>query len=122
MDDEIARRARTAMAWHAYIPDGAVTVQVESGWVTLIGTVEDAFERKEAEAAVRKLEDVVGITNLIETRASVAPDQVKNTRACPESHTGAIYCPVANERTAVDGTHASDASSFLKRAAGWPRA
>src|SRR3954468_5955490 len=47
----------------------------------------------------------------------VAPDQVKNTRACPESHTGAIYCPVANERTAVDGTHASDASSFLKRAA-----
>ncbi len=122
LDYEIARRARIAIAWHACIPDGAVTVQVENGWVTLIGTVEDAYERKEAEAAVRKLDDVVGVTNLIETRASVAPDQVKDTRACSESHTGAIYLPVANDTTAVDSTHASDESSFLKRAAGWLRA
>src|SRR5215216_6400595 len=40
VDDEIARRARIAIAWHALIPDGAVTVQVENGWVMLAGTVE----------------------------------------------------------------------------------
>src|SRR5690348_1492626 len=37
-DDEIARRARVVIAWHALIPEGTVTVQVENGWVTLTGT------------------------------------------------------------------------------------
>src|SRR5215207_5160834 len=74
-DDEIARRARVVIAWHALIPDGAVRVQVENGWVTLTGTVEDGYERKEAEAAVRKLDDVVGVTNLIEIgTATQKPD------------------------------------------------
>src|SRR5829696_3773585 len=48
---------------------GAVLVQAHNGWVTLTGTVEDAYERREAEAAVRTLDDVVGVTNLIAMRA-----------------------------------------------------
>src|SRR5829696_9302792 len=51
---------------------GAVTVQVHNGWVTLTGAVEDAYERREAEAAVRTLDGVAGVTNLIETRMSAA--------------------------------------------------
>src|SRR5829696_5048512 len=50
---------------------GAVLVQAHNGWVTLTGTVEDAYERREAEAAVRTLDDVVGVTNLIAMRAGV---------------------------------------------------
>src|SRR3954453_1732370 len=38
-DEEIARRARVVMAWHVGVQDGAITVQVEKGWVTLTGTV-----------------------------------------------------------------------------------
>jgi osmotically-inducible protein OsmY len=67
-DDEIARRARVVIAWHAHNPEGAVTEQAHNGWVTLTGTVEDAYERREAEAAVRTLDDVVGVTNLIGMR------------------------------------------------------
>src|SRR5690349_512699 len=52
-DDEIARRARVVIAWHAHTPEGAIRVQVHNGWVTLTGTVEDTYERTEAEAAVR---------------------------------------------------------------------
>jgi len=71
-DDEIARRTLVVIAWHVHTPEGAVTVQVHNGWVTLTGAVEDAYERREAEAAVRTLDGVAGVTNLIETRMSAA--------------------------------------------------
>jgi len=71
-DEEIARRARVVMAWHVGVQDGAITVQVEKGWVTLTGTVEDAYERREAETAVRTLDDVAGVTNLLQIRASAS--------------------------------------------------
>lgn len=64
-DDEIARRAYVVIAWHAHTPEGTVRVQVHNGWVTLTGTVEDAYERTAAEAAVRTLDSVAGVTNLI---------------------------------------------------------
>src|SRR5215211_2655369 len=44
-DDEIARRARVVIAWHAHTPEGTVRAQVHNGWATLAGTVEDAYER-----------------------------------------------------------------------------
>src|SRR3954452_17492690 len=58
--------------------------QVHNGWVTLTGAVEDAYERREAEAAVRTLDGVVGVTNLIETRTSTAaPILGGGSRRCP---------------------------------------
>ena len=41
-------------------------MRVASGWVRLTGLVDDPYERREAEAAVAKLDGVVGISNLIE--------------------------------------------------------
>jgi len=87
-DDETAYRARVAVAWHAHTPDGVVKVQVTNGWVTLTGTVEDAYERRRAEAAVRKLDGVVGVTNLLEIRATTqeAAVPVGNEDACAGLH------------------------------------
>ena len=65
-DDELAGRVRTAIAWHRHAPDRAIAVRVASGWVRLTGLVDDPYERREAEAAVAKLDGVVGISNLIE--------------------------------------------------------
>src|SRR5689334_7869950 len=59
LDDEIARRACVVIAWRLHLQESSITVQVHNGWVTLTGTVEDAYERQEAEAAVRRLDDVV---------------------------------------------------------------
>lgn len=69
-DDEIARRAVQIIAWHAAIPQGAVQVKVQGGWVTLTGTVAWQYQRASAEAAVRKLSSVIGVTDNIELRAS----------------------------------------------------
>jgi osmotically-inducible protein OsmY len=38
-DDQIAERALKVMAWDASVPEDAVGVRVEKGWVTLEGSV-----------------------------------------------------------------------------------
>ena len=126
LDDEIARRARVAIAWHALIPEGTVTVQVEKGWVMLTGTVEEGYERKEAEAAVRKLDDVVGVTNLSEIgTATQEPDtdrQIEKTfEQQPEAD--AIRLMISDDRDTLRGRMpVAHPASFLERAAGWFRA
>src|SRR5215208_2266544 len=41
-----------------------VTVHVQKGWVTLAGTVEDAYQPRVAEVTVRKLDGVGGVSNM----------------------------------------------------------
>ena len=38
-DDEIAKRALSVLMWHAMVPQDAVKVTVQKGWVTLTGVV-----------------------------------------------------------------------------------
>lgn len=71
-DDEIAQRALRVLSWHAGLPADAVQVKVQGGWVTLTGQVGWQFQRSDAEAAVRKLSGVVGITNQIGLPSSPA--------------------------------------------------
>jgi osmotically-inducible protein OsmY len=73
-DSEIARRARVAVAWHTHSPDAAINVQVTNGRVTLTGSVEDAYERWDIEAALKKLDGVAKVSNLIEIEG--APQKV----------------------------------------------
>ena len=51
------------------VPDNAVTVKVENGWVTLAGQVERHFQREAAEQDVCRLSGVVGMSNQV----TVAP-------------------------------------------------
>jgi osmotically-inducible protein OsmY len=67
-DDEVAQRAAKIIDWDSTVPPGRVKVKVEKGWVTLTGDVEWQFQRMAAEAAVRKLSGVIGVTNLITVR------------------------------------------------------
>jgi osmotically-inducible protein OsmY len=75
-DDEIAQRALSIIAWHALVPD-AIKVKVEAGWIVLTGTVDWHYQRQAAEAAVRKLSGVVGISNFIEIRENAKAPNVK---------------------------------------------
>ena len=61
-DDQIAARALKIMAWNGTVPDGAVKLKVQKGWVTLTGKVDWYFHRAAAEAAVRRLSGVTGVT------------------------------------------------------------
>ncbi len=65
-DDEIAKRALSAIRWNTVIPDEAVLVKVQDGLVTLTGKVEWNYQRNAAVEAVRGLSGVIDVYNKIE--------------------------------------------------------
>jgi osmotically-inducible protein OsmY/uncharacterized protein (DUF2267 family) len=76
-DQEIAECAAWALRWHAAVPEDAVQLTVEDGWVTLYGSVAWQFERLAAEGAIRDLVGVRGITNLITVPRRAAASDIK---------------------------------------------
>jgi osmotically-inducible protein OsmY len=68
-DEEIAMRARASISWAALVPTGQVHVEVQSRWVTLSGQLDWHFQRKAAEAVVKNLAGVSGVSNEITLRA-----------------------------------------------------
>lgn len=76
-DDEIAKRALNILKWNELIPDEAIQVSVEKGWVTLRGEVAWQYQKKAAEDAIRKLTGVSGISNNISIKPSVLAADVK---------------------------------------------
>ena len=62
-DDEIARRMIDILLWDVTMPNGAVTVKVEHGLVTLGGEVRWQFQRARAENLAYRLGGVLGVTN-----------------------------------------------------------
>jgi osmotically-inducible protein OsmY len=52
-------------------------VTVKDGWVTLEGTVDLEFQKILAESAVKKLKGVTGVTNKMEIKPKVTPQEIK---------------------------------------------
>ena len=76
-DDQIAQRALDIIAWDTTIPEEKVKVKVQKGWITRSGEVDWYFQRNAAEAAVRKLSGVTGITNAITIKPRVQAGDIK---------------------------------------------
>ncbi len=76
-DDEIAKRALNILNWSTAIPEGAVQVQVEDGWVVLKGTVEWNYQKIAATEAVRALAGVFDVANNIEVKPYLSQFDVK---------------------------------------------
>jgi len=70
-DDDIAKRAVQSLDWDVSVPNNKVKVKVEKGWVTLTGEVDWNFQRSAAEADVRKLQGVKGVSDEIKVKPSV---------------------------------------------------
>lgn len=75
-DDEIAKRAIELLRWNSSVPD-AIRVTVNDGWITLTGEVDWQFQRTGAEASLRGLAGVNGITNNIALRAKPRATEVR---------------------------------------------
>jgi osmotically-inducible protein OsmY len=71
-DDDIAAAAIDRLSWDVSIPRGAITLDVEKGWVTLKGKVDWHFQRDAAEKAIRPLAGVVGISNQVAIKPRVS--------------------------------------------------
>jgi osmotically-inducible protein OsmY len=76
-DPEIARAAVNALEWNILVPHDRIQVVVEDGWITLRGEVDWAYQREEAERAVRNITGVKGVSNLITVAAVPTPSDVK---------------------------------------------
>lgn len=76
-DDQIAERAVSILNWDARIPAEDLMVKVQKGWVTLSGAAQWRFQREAAEAAVRRLSGVVGVTNEIRVLPKARPEDVR---------------------------------------------
>lgn len=68
-DSEIAQAVAHALRWHSLVPEDKVKVEVEDGWVRLIGETDWAYQRASAEQSVRPLVGVRGVTNDISIKA-----------------------------------------------------
>src|ERR1700730_13357777 len=77
-DPEIARDAVHELDSHISIPSDRIKVTVKNGWVTLEGTVDWEYEKNLAKSAVKKLKGVTGVTNKIEIKPKVTPQEVKS--------------------------------------------
>ena len=75
-DAEIASAAKQALEWNALIAHEPLQVQVESGWLTLRGTVRWNYQRDSAAKSVRNLLGVTGFTNAVILDPMVQPHQV----------------------------------------------
>jgi osmotically-inducible protein OsmY len=72
-DTDIARAAEQALRSHVALPKDAVRVTVDKGWITLHGEVDWAFQRRDAELALRHLVGVVGVSDEIAIKQRPTP-------------------------------------------------
>jgi osmotically-inducible protein OsmY len=64
-DVDIARAAENLLEWTSQLPQGALKVMVEHGWITLSGKVDWQFQRQAASDSVRHLMGVMGVRDEI---------------------------------------------------------
>ncbi len=80
-DAELAMRARDIITWDISVPKNRVRIEIEKGWVTLQGDVDWRFQKQAAEADIRNLPGVMGVSNAIEikpkARVSNVEQQIK---------------------------------------------
>ncbi|AIO70119.1 BON domain-containing protein [Burkholderia oklahomensis] len=75
-DEEIADAARSILHWTVGLHDAAVQVQVESGWVTVSGKVDWAYQSHVAVRAIAQMRGVTGVTNEIAILGDVSADEI----------------------------------------------
>jgi osmotically-inducible protein OsmY len=76
-DPDIARDAVDKLKRELPYSSQNIRVTVRQGWITLEGDVDWDFQRRSAETAVRNLEGVKGVTNLIHIKTGASATNVK---------------------------------------------
>jgi osmotically-inducible protein OsmY len=76
-DPDIARDAVAALKSQLPISSENIKVIVKNGWVTLEGEAEWQYQRQTAEAAVRRIKGVKGVSNTILLRPHAEPTEIK---------------------------------------------
>ena len=107
-DDQIAHRIVSMFNWDVRVPEDAVHIKVQQGWVTLTGHVSWNYQRVAAESAVRRLSGVVGVSNMIEVKSGPQPQDVRTKildalKRNAEFEVGGIRVVVNDNRVTLEG-------------------
>jgi osmotically-inducible protein OsmY len=89
-DDELAERAVQSLESDVSVPRDRIKIKVEKGRVTLTGEVDWHYQKRAAEYAVQRLFGVVGLTNRIAIKPSVAAYDVREKIAATLARTAAF--------------------------------
>ena len=108
-DDEIARRVIDTLKWSTLVPDNRVQVLVQDGWVTLTGTLEWNYQKTGAGDAVRHIDGVRGVTNVITLAPKPTPIDVNKRieealRRRAEVEADQIQVDVSGNKVTLTGT------------------
>jgi osmotically-inducible protein OsmY len=76
-DPDIARDAVAAIKAHLPVSSENIKVVVQNGRVRLEGQVEWQYQRQTAEVAVRRIKGVLGVSNMIQLKPRVGPEEIK---------------------------------------------
>ena len=71
-DGEVLGRILNALYWDLAVPSDYLSVKVENGWVTISGEVAHSYQKGCAEADVRRVSGVRGVTNGIDVEATAS--------------------------------------------------
>ncbi|MRG45326.1 BON domain-containing protein [Chitinophaga sp. SYP-B3965] len=77
-DADIAAAVLEAFKWNSFVPEDAMKVSVEDGWVTIEGEVEWQFQRESVSSAIKNLVGVHGIRNLLKVKPKVTAIIIKD--------------------------------------------
>ncbi len=76
-DHEIAKRIRDIFEYNVLIPEDAIQITVDGGWVKLSGIVEWHFQSEEAARAASKISGVTGVSNGIVLRSKMGISDIR---------------------------------------------
>jgi osmotically-inducible protein OsmY len=122
-DTEIAHIAESALKWQTFLPEGAIHLMVESGWITLSGRVEWEYQRQAANTAVRHLLGVKGVNDEIVINAKLSAGNVKaNIESALKRRAVADGQKIAVTVDGPDVTLSGSVSSWTEREQAWSSA
>ena len=76
-DEALAAAVLGRIAWDVSVPEGAVQVQVEDGWITLTGQLDWHYQRQAVEHDVHGMAGVIGISNETTIKPASDADDLK---------------------------------------------
>jgi osmotically-inducible protein OsmY len=77
-DADIAKSVENVLEWTTWVPDNAIKVLVENGWVTLSGNVDWQYQKQSATDSVRFLSGVTGVSDQIAIKPKLSVSAVKS--------------------------------------------